>query len=155
MAAVDVESVLGERAGANLKHHGGTLAGSVVILLNAVDDSLSGSKVDHALAADGVSNGTALGRVLAFRFNGYGVLAKDVEVALGIGLLEKLTAFGGGSDGIKDAGVGDAGLGVVGDELVSVCRNTNAWITRSSSHKSLSVKRNSFVKVLACASVWI
>jgi hypothetical protein len=143
VAAMDVEGVLGQRAGAHFKHHGRALAGGVVVLLDAVDDALAGGEVDHALAADGVGDGAALGRVLAFRLNGYGVVAKDVEVPLGVGLLEQLAALGGGRDGIEDAGVGDAGLGVVGDELVSVCRNANAWITRGSGHKSLSVRRSS------------
>ncbi len=143
VAAVDVEGVLGEGAGADFKHHGGALAGSVVVLLDAVDDALAGGEVDHALAADGVGDGAALGRVLAFGLNGDGVVAKDVQVALGIGLLEELAALGGGGDGIEHAGVGDAGLGVVRDELVSVCGDTNAWITRSS-HKSLSVGRRKY-----------
>ena len=137
---MDVESVLGEGAGADFKHHRGPLAGSVVILLDAVDDSLAGGEIDYALAADGVGNRSALGRVLAFGFNGYRIVAKDVEVPFGIGLLEEFAPLGGGGDGIKDAGVGDAGLGVVRDELVSVCRDTNAWITRGSGHKSLSVR---------------
>jgi len=42
------------------------------------------------------------------------------EVALGVGLLEEFAASVDGY-GIKDAGVGDARLSVVGDELVSVC----------------------------------
>ena len=143
VAAVHVEGVLGERARAHFKHHGRALAGRVVVLLDAVDDALAGGEVDHALAADGVGDGAALGRVLAFGLDGDGVVAKDVQVALGIGLLEELAALGGGGDGIEHAGVGDARLGVVGDELVSVGGKTNAWITRSSGHKSLSGWRRS------------
>ena len=67
------------------------------------------------------------------------LLPEDVQVAFGIGLLEELAALGGGRDGIKDAGVGDARLGVVGDQLVSVGGNPNAGIASSSRHKSLSV----------------
>ena len=92
----------------------------MVVLLDAVDDALAGGEVDHALAADGVGDGAALGRVLAFGLDGDGVVAEDVQMALGIGLLEELAALGGGRDGIEDAGVGDARLGVVGDELISV-----------------------------------
>jgi hypothetical protein len=106
----------------------------VVVLLDAVDDALAGGEVDHALAADGVGDGAALGRVLAFGLNGDGVVAEDVQVALGIGLLEELAALGGGGDGIEHAGVGDARLGVVGDELVSVCGDANAWIASSNRH---------------------
>jgi hypothetical protein len=137
MAAMDVEGVLGESASTNLQHHGGTLAGGVVILLDAVDNALARGEVDHAFAADRMRNSAALGRVLAFRLNGYRIVAKDVEVAFGIGLLKQLAALGGGGDGVEHAGVGDTRLGVVRDELVSVCGNTNAWITRSG-HKSLS-----------------
>jgi len=63
-----------------------------VILLHTVDNTLARGKVDHALAADGVGNGAALGRVLAFRLNGYRIVAKDVQMPLGIGLLEEFAA---------------------------------------------------------------
>ncbi len=128
VAAVDVEGVLGERAGADLEHHGGALAGRVVVLLNAVDNALAGGEVDYALAAHGVGDGAALGRVLAFSLDGDGVVAKDVQVALSIGLLEELAAFGGRRNGIKNAGIGDAGLGVIRDELVAVGSDPNAGI---------------------------
>jgi hypothetical protein len=111
----------------------------VVVLLDAVDDSLAGGEVDHALAADGVGDGAALSRVLAFGLDGYRIVAKGVEVALGIGLLEELAALGGGSDGIEDAGVGDPRFGVVRNELISVSGDANARITRWNRHKSLSV----------------
>ena len=134
VAAVDVEGVLGERAGADFEHHGGALAGRVVVLLHAVDDALAGGEVDHALAADGVGDGAALGRVFAFGLDGDGVVAEDVQVALGIGLLEELAAFGGRRNGIENAGVGDAGLGVVGDELVSVGGDPDAGIASCFRH---------------------
>src|ERR1700733_10397101 len=79
--------------------------------------------------------------MLAFRLNGNGVVAKHVQMPLGVGLLEQLAAFCRRRNGIEHAGVGDARLRVVGDKLVSICRNTNAWITRGSGHKSLSVSR--------------
>jgi hypothetical protein len=111
----------------------------VIVLLDAVDDALAGGEVDHALAADGVGDGSALGRVFALGFNGDGVVAEDVQVALGIGLLEEFAALGGRRNGIEDAGVGDARLGVVGDKLISIGGNPNAWITSSNSHESLSI----------------
>ncbi len=110
----------------------------MVILLHAVDHSLAGSKVDHALAADRVRNGSALGRVLAFGLNGDGVAAEDIQLAFGIGLLEELAAFGRGSDGVEHAGVGDARLSVVADELIPVGSNADAWI--ASFHRSLTLK---------------
>ena len=76
VAAVDVERVLGERARAHFEHHGRALAGRVVILLHAVDDALAGGEVDHALAADRVRDGAALGRVLAFGLDGDGVAGR-------------------------------------------------------------------------------
>ena len=51
--------------------------------------------------------------------------AEDVELALGEGLLVELAALGRRRDRIEDAGVGDAGFGVVGDELVAVGGDTN------------------------------
>ena len=139
VAAVHVEGVLGEGACAHFQHHGGTLAGRVIVLLHAVDHALAGGEVDHALAADGVGDGAALGRVLAFGLDGDGVVAEDVQVPFGIGLLEEFAALGGRRDGIKDAGVGDARLRVVGDQLISVCGNTNARIASRSFHDSLSL----------------
>ena len=127
-------------ARADFEDHGAALAGRVVILLNAVDDTLAGGEVDYALAADGVGNGATLGRVFAFRFNGNRIVAKDVQVAFGVGLLEQLATLSGGGDGVKHAGVGDARLGVVGDKLVSVCCDANAGIASSYCHKTLSVR---------------
>ena len=131
--------MLGQRASAHFQHHRGTLAWSVVVLLHAINHALSGREIHHALAADRVSNCTALGRVLAFGLNRDRVVTKDVKMAFGIGLLKEFTALGRGSDGVENSRVGDARLGVIRDELVSVCRNSNAWITSSSGHKSLSV----------------
>ena len=116
------------------------LAGRVIVLLDAVDDALAGGEVDHALAADGVGDGAALGRVFAFGLDGDGVVAEDVQVALSIGLLEELAAFGGRRNGIENAGIGDAGLGVVRDELVSVGGNSNAGIASGFRHGVPSVR---------------
>ena len=134
VSAVDIEGVLGERAGAHFEHHGGALAGRVVVLLDAVDYALAGGEVDHALAADGVGNGATLGRVFAFGLDGDGVVAEDVEIALSIGLLEELAAFGGRRDGIENAGVGDARLSMIRDELVSVGGDPDSGIASSFRH---------------------
>ena len=140
VAAVDVEGVLGEGAGAHFQHHGGTLAGSVIVLLNAVDNTLARGEIDHALAADGVRDGATLSRVFAFGLDGDGVVAEYVQIALSIGLLEELAAFGGRRNGIENAGIGDAGLGVVRDELVSVGCNSNAGIASGFRHGVPSVR---------------
>jgi len=42
-----------------------------------------------------VGDGAALGRVLALSLNGDGVLAEDIQVAFGVGLLEKLATLSG------------------------------------------------------------
>jgi hypothetical protein len=120
VSAVDVEGVLGEGASADLEHHGRPFARCVVVLFDAVDHALAGGKVDHPLAAHRVGDGATLGGVLAFGLDGDGVAAKDVEVSLGVGLLEELAAFCRWGDRVEHAGVGDARLGVVGDELISV-----------------------------------
>ena len=138
VAAVDVQGVLGEGAGADFEHHGGAFAGGMVVLLHAVDHALAGGEVDHALAADGVGDGAALGRVLAFGLDGDGIAAKDVKVALGIGLLEQLAAFGGRRNGIENAGVGDAGLGMVRDQLIAVGGDADTGITSWLLHDSSS-----------------
>ena len=140
VAAVDVEGVLGERARAHFEHHGRALAGRVIVLLHAVDHALAGGEVDHALAANRVGNGAALGRVLAFGLDGDGVVAEDVQMALSIGLLEELAALGGRRNGIENAGIGDARLRVVRDELVSVGGNSNAGITSGFRHSVPSVR---------------
>jgi hypothetical protein len=140
VAAVNVEGVLGKGACAHFKHHGRSLAGRVIVLFDAVDNALAGGEVDHALSADGVGDGATLGRVLAFRLNGNRVLAEDVQVALSIGLLEELAALSGGGYGIKNAGVGDARLGVIGDELVSVRGDPDSWIASSNRHELLFLR---------------
>ena len=139
VAAMDVERVLGERASAHFEDHGGGFAGSVIVLLNAVDDALAGGEVDHPLAANRVGDGAALGRVLALSLDGNGVLPEDVQVAFSIGLLEELAALRGRRNRIEDAGVGDPRLGVVRDKLVSIRSNPNSGKTSSSSHEFLSV----------------
>ncbi len=76
VAAVHVQRVLGQRARADFEHHRRALAGRVIVLLNAVDNALAGGEVDHALAADRVRDGAALGRVLAFGLDGDGVAGR-------------------------------------------------------------------------------
>ncbi|MEI9968990.1 MAG: hypothetical protein WDM87_10310 [Terracidiphilus sp.] len=56
-------------------------------------------------------NRSALGRVLSLGLNRDGVAAKNIQLALGIGLLEQLAAFSRRRDGVENAGVGDARLG--------------------------------------------
>jgi hypothetical protein len=148
VSAMHIESMLGEGARTYFKHHGAGLARRVIVLLYAVDYALARGKVDHALAADGMSDGSALSRVLALSFNGNRVMAEDVQVAFSVGLLEELAAFSGRGDWVKHAGIGDARLSVVRDKLISVCGDTNAWIARSCRHDSLFLEPSSMVKLL-------
>src|ERR1017187_6595589 len=98
---------------------------------------------------------TALGRVFTFRLDGDGVVTEDVEMSFGIGLLEELAALSGRRDGIEHAGIGDPRLSMVRDKLVSVCSDTNAWITHSNRHESLSFEPKSVVNLIAVAvSAW-
>src|SRR6185436_1410312 len=64
----------------------------------------------------------------AFAFDGDFLLAEHIEFTHGVGLLINLAAFGGRSDGIKNAAFGDAGLDMLGDQLVAVASDTNAGI---------------------------
>jgi hypothetical protein len=139
VAAMHVEGMLGECAGADFEHHGGGFARRVIILLHAVDDALARGEVDYTLSADRVGDGATLGRMFAFGLNGDGVLPEDVQVAFGIGLLEELAALRRRRNGIEDTGVGDARLGVVGNELISICSNPNAGETSRSGHEYLSL----------------
>jgi hypothetical protein len=110
----------------------------VIVLLNTVDHALAGGKVDHSLAADRVSNRAALRRVLALGFNRNGIVPEDVQMAFGIGLLEELAALRGWRNRIEDAGVADARLGVVRDQLISICGNPYAGIASCNRHEFLS-----------------
>ena len=78
MPAVNVQRVLGERAGADLQNHRRAFARRVVILLDAVDDSLSRREIDDPLPADRVRDGSALCGVLALGLDGYGVMPEDI-----------------------------------------------------------------------------
>ncbi len=127
MAAMDVQRVLGERASRHFQDHRRALAGSVVILLDTVDDPLARGVVDDPFATDGVCDGAALRRVFAFGFDGYGIAAKGIELPLGKGLLVQLTAFRGRRDRVEDSGIRDAGFRVVGNELIAVGGDSNAW----------------------------
>ena len=132
--AVHVQRVLGQRARGHLEHHGRALARRVVVLLDAVHDTLARGVVDDALAADRVGDGAALRGVLPFGFDGNRVAAEDVELALGERLLVELAAFSRGRDRIEDTGIGNARFGVVGNELVAVGGDANPRIPGSAPH---------------------
>ncbi len=134
VAAVHVESVFGEGAGRHFQHHRRALARRVVVLLNAVHNALPRRVVDDTLAAHGVRNRTALGGVLAFGFDGNGVAAKDVELALGKRLLVELAAFCRGGYGVEDASIGDPGFSMVRNQLIAIGGDANPRIPGSARH---------------------
>ncbi len=135
--AMDVQRMLGERAGAYFQHHGGTLARRVVILLNAVDDSLARSEINHALAAYGMRDGSALRCVLALGFDRDGAAAKDVKLAFRKSLLVQLATLGGRSDRVEDSRVGDASFGVIGHQLISIGCDADTGVTGFCPHYDL------------------
>src|ERR1700688_2668584 len=78
VSAVDVQGLLRESASPYLQTHRRALARRVVILFHAVYDSLARRKIDDPLAADGVRDGSALRRVLAFSLDSNSVVAEDI-----------------------------------------------------------------------------
>ena len=98
VAAVHVQRVLGQRARADLQHHGRTLSRRVVILLHAIHHSLSRREIDDALPADGMSDGSALCGVLALGLDGNSAAPENIQLTFGVSLLVQLAAFGGRSD---------------------------------------------------------
>ena len=94
MTAVHVEGMLGQGPGRDFQHHRRAFAWRVVVLLHAIHHPLSGGVIDDALAAHRMGDCPALGRVLAFRFDGDRVQPENIEFAFGVGLLVQLSAFG-------------------------------------------------------------
>ncbi len=137
VSAVDIQRVLGEGASPDLQNHRRALARRVVILFHAVDDSLARRKIDDSLAADRVRDGSALRRVLAFRFDGDGVMAEDIQFAFRVSLLVKLATFGGRGDRVKDSRVGDASFGVIRNQLVSVGSYADTGVPGFFAHRAL------------------
>src|SRR5712691_7995404 len=114
MTAVDIERVLGEGARADFHHHGREFAGRMIILLHGVDDALAGGEIDSAPAGYGESGGAALGGMFSLAFDGDFLLTEDIELALGVGLLIDLAAFGRWGDGIKNTAFSDTDFDVFG-----------------------------------------
>ena len=123
VAAMHVERVFGQRAGADLEDHRREFSRRVVVLLHRVNDALAGGEIDGAAARDGVGGGATLRGVFAFGFDGDFLLAPDVEFTLSEGPLVNLAAFGRRRDRIKHAAFGDSRLDVLRDELVAVARD--------------------------------
>ncbi|MBV6516708.1 MAG: hypothetical protein HPKKFMNG_02396 [Planctomycetes bacterium] len=134
VAAVNVEGVAGKRAGSDLDDHGRELARRVIVLLQAVNQALTRGEVDHAPSGHGGGDGSALGGVLALGLDGDLLAAKHVQLSFGPGKLVILAHLGAGRDGVEHAGIGDARLGVVGNQLVAVGGEANAGEARFGFH---------------------
>ncbi len=126
--AVDVEGVFGQGPGGDFKHHGAQLARGVVVLLDSVDDALSGGEIDGPFAGDGLSDGAALGCVLPLALDREGGSAENVELTLGPGVFVHLAHLGGGGDGVEDAGIGNPSFRVKSYELVAVGGDSDSWV---------------------------
>jgi hypothetical protein len=91
VAAVHVKRVLGQRPSDDLQHRRRALARGVIILLDAVQDSLAGGEIHDPFATHGVRDGAALRRVLPLGFHRQGAAAENIQAAFGIGLLIEFT----------------------------------------------------------------
>src|SRR5262245_56440628 len=67
-----------------------------------------------------MGDGPALGRLLAFRLDGWHVMSEHIEFAFGKRLMVQLTTFGRRGDWIEYPHLGNTCLGVVGNQLVPV-----------------------------------
>src|SRR5258707_9102091 len=128
MTAVDVERVLGEGSRADFHDHGREFARRMIILLHGVDDALGGGEIDGAPTGDGESCGATLGGVFAFAFDGDFLLTEDVELALRVGLLIDLAAFGGRGDRVKNTALSDTDFDMFGHQLVAITSDADAGI---------------------------
>jgi len=63
----------------------------MIILLDAVQDSLAGGEIHYPFATYGMRDGSALRRVLALGFDGQGAAAENIQAAFGVGLLIEFT----------------------------------------------------------------
>ena len=120
MSAVHIERMLGQCAGAHFEHHCRTFPRRVIVLLNAVNNALPRGKVHHALTANRVRNRPALRRVLTLCLNSNRVMPKHVQIAFGIGLLEKFATLGRWRDRVENTGIRNPCLSVVSDQLIAV-----------------------------------
>jgi hypothetical protein len=129
-----VQRVLGERASRDFQNHRRALSRRVVILLNAVDNSLARRKIYDALAAHRVSDSSALRCVLALGFDSDGIMAKDIHLSFRVSLLVELATFRGRGDRIEDPRVGDASLCMIGNQLISVGCYADSGVPRLFTH---------------------
>ena len=104
MTRHDVERVLGDDARRDLQHEtADLLADGDVVRLHPVQDALAGGGVGDVFASgQRRPEGAALGRMLAFRLEEEGVLAPDVDSAIGSERLINFRDLGGRGDRVAD-----------------------------------------------------
>ena len=137
VATVDVERVFRERSCRHLDDHGRELARRVVVLLDAVDDALTGGEVDDPVTCDRQGDGAALCGMFAFGFDGDPRVPEDVQLALGERLLVQLAHFRRRRDRVEHPSLGDPRLRVIRHELVAVRRDPDPRKARWCHRRSL------------------
>ena len=131
VAGHDVQGVLGHHARRDLQHEAtDLLAHRDVVGLHRVEDPLARGGVRDVLAAGECgTERTALGRVLTLGLEEEGVLAPDVDAALGAGRLVDLGDLGRRGDGVPDHPSADVAHDV-GDGPVAVDDGRDAGVLR-------------------------
>jgi hypothetical protein len=94
VAAMHVERVFGEGASGDFEDHCAHLSGSVIVLLDAVDDSLSGCEIDRSLAGNRLCDRATLSGVLTFALDGDCGSAENIELTFRSSELVHLTHLG-------------------------------------------------------------
>jgi hypothetical protein len=131
--AMDIQSVLRQRARADFQNHRREFPWRVVILLHRVHDALAGGEVHGPASRDRISSRATLRRMFAFAFDGDFLRAENIQLTLRERLLVDFPAFSRRRDRIKDAAFSDARLDILSDELIAVASHPNARIFRDAS----------------------
>ena len=128
MAAVYVQRVFGQCPGTHFHDHGAEFARCMVILLRAVDQPLSGGKVDSPLSGHRHGNSTALSGVLSFGFDGQNGFTPGRQCSLCICILIIFPHLGRRCNGIEYAAFGNLYFSG-SDQLITVGRDPLAGIS--------------------------
>ena len=100
----------------------------MIVLLYPVDDALSRGEIHRPPARYRISDRATLGGVFALTLDGYLGFAENGELAFGIRLLVHLPHLRRWSDRIKNAAIGDARFGVIGNQLITIGGNSLARV---------------------------
>ena len=130
VAGVDVESLAGQGAGADVHDHRQALAGDRVQHLLHQHQALAGGEVGDPAAGDGEALADGGRRVLAFRLEEHQRIAPEVLVAVHHGRVEAAAHRGRAGDRVGPGRLGDVDLDV-DDGLGAVAGGGNARDTRT------------------------